>query len=67
MEDLLRIADHRCNKMEALMATKLTVSVGNKDSVRELLMKQFQRYTDTSHKIISEKSMASNKKIWTAC
>lgn len=48
--------------MEALIATKSTVSVRNKQNVRELQINHFCLYTDVSYKITKEKEITSNKK-----
>lgn len=60
LRDFIRTVDHRCKDIEALVATELTVSMGNKQTVREFLMNQFRHYEDVSYKIIAEKAMASD-------
>lgn len=48
--------------MEALIPTKFTFSVGNKQTVRDLLMDQFRNYIDAFYDISAEKAMESNNK-----
>lgn len=55
-----RTVDHRCRDMEALMATELTISIGVKQNVRELLMNQLRLYTEPSFKVRAGRATESN-------